>query len=151
MNFLKARQAEAKRKKRAKASWKPVLNGFLKLNVDVSFLPQITHGGTGGVLRNNTGQFQAAFAAHTNSIASAKQVEDDAFRRLLQSIQILAIKEGLEMLKRMHLSNVIAESDCLEATVDIYNSQNSSVAKAGLIDDIRIDLNTWQSVNLSHS
>lgn len=55
------------------------------------------------------------------------------------------------MLKRMHLSNVIAESDCLEATVDIYNSQNSSVAKAGLIDDIRIDLNTWQSVNLSHS
>lgn len=65
--FRKARQAEAKRKKRAKASWKPVLNGFLKLNVDGSFLPQITHGGTGGVLRNNTGQFQAAFAVHTNS------------------------------------------------------------------------------------
>lgn len=65
--FQQARTVNADTVTRARGSkptWKPEVEPRCKMNVDAAFLPQMTKGGTGGILRSAQGQFTAAFA-HT--------------------------------------------------------------------------------------
>ncbi|XP_062028797.1 uncharacterized protein LOC133744764 [Rosa rugosa] len=123
---------------RPKISWTPALDGQWKLNVDGSFLPSLTHGGTGGVLRDGTGCFRAAFANHVTSVASAKHTE------------LIAIRDGLKMLQDLQAENVIVESDYLEAISNIADLQAMHIVEAGIIDDIRDSLESLHNVRINH-
>ncbi|XP_062012631.1 uncharacterized protein LOC133729159 [Rosa rugosa] len=124
--FEKARKLEKQPKQaRNGKTWKPALHGKWKLNVDGSFLPHSTKGGVGGVLRDSSGHFKAGFVLQTSYAASAKHVE------------LMAIKEGLELLRNLLARNVILETDCLEATQDIRNYNHERVVEGRLIDDIK--------------
>lgn len=75
-----------------------------KINVDAAFLPNQTRGGVGGVVRDASGRFVAGFAKPIAYAASPKQSE------------LLAIREGFDLLLSLNLQNVIIESDSMEAT-----------------------------------
>ncbi|KAL6140798.1 hypothetical protein ACLB2K_059091 [Fragaria x ananassa] len=108
-----------------KLKWKPAEDGYYKLNVDGSYLPQKTNGGVGGVVQNSQGKFMAAFAKPMLFMASVKQVE------------LSAIKEGQLLVKSMQLNNVLVETDCSEAVSAIRAIQHETMEEAGLIDDIK--------------
>ncbi|XP_024156008.1 uncharacterized protein LOC112163991 [Rosa chinensis] len=124
----KGNVTENSKQSKSRPIWKPAARGQWKLKVDGSFVPQIPHGGVGGILRDDTGKFKAAFIFPIQSVASAKQVE------------LCAIKEGLEILKALQISNVVIETDCLEAVSDIADRHFTHINAEGLIDDIRSNL-----------
>ncbi|XP_024172294.1 uncharacterized protein LOC112178371 [Rosa chinensis] len=108
-----------------KHTWKLVANGAFKLNVDAAFLPHQTKGGIGGVIRDATGQFFAAFAGPIAHTASLKQCE------------LLAIRAGLDLVQALQLQKVIVESDCMEAVVEVQTRDHALLANGGLVDDIK--------------
>lgn len=81
----------------------PPPSGVLMLNVDGAFLNHQTLGGVGGVVRNNLGEFIAGFAYRKEHMVSPLHVE------------IMAIKNGIELLQAMEISVAIVHSDCLLA------------------------------------
>ncbi|XP_024156107.1 uncharacterized protein LOC112164102 [Rosa chinensis] len=136
--FCKARQMEKKPTVRAKTSWTLAPDGQWKLNVDGSFLPSLTHGGTGGVLRYGTCDFKATFANHVTLVASTKHTE------------LIAIRDGLKLLQDLQAENVIVELDCLEVAADIVDLQALHIAETGIIDDIRGSLEILHNVRINH-
>ncbi|KAL6134330.1 hypothetical protein ACLB2K_066562 [Fragaria x ananassa] len=50
--FQVVRQSDTAQSIKVKQRWKPAKAGYVKLNVDGSYLPQKTIGGTGGVIRD---------------------------------------------------------------------------------------------------
>lgn len=96
------------------------------MNVDGSFIAQHTFGGTCGVIRNSQGEFIAAFSMHVQHIASPKHVE------------LVAMKEGLKLLRTLGYSNVVIETDSLEAVAAVNAINHEGMMEAGLIDDIKV-------------
>ncbi|XP_062005887.1 uncharacterized protein LOC133723071 [Rosa rugosa] len=137
--FAKGNLTENSKQPKSRPIWKPAARGQWKLNVDGSFVPQIPHGGVGGILRDDTGKFKAAFAFPIQSVASAKQVE------------LCAIMKGLEMVKALQISNVVIETDCLEAVSDIADRHCTHINAEGLIDDIRGNLALLSNVIVQHA
>ncbi|XP_062014796.1 uncharacterized protein LOC133731439 [Rosa rugosa] len=80
-----------------KKHWTPPVDGFLKLNVDGSFLPSIPYGGTGGVIRDSHGQFIAGFSCRMEFVSSPLHIE------------LLSLKNGLELLQAMQITRAIVE------------------------------------------
>lgn len=118
-------------------SWKPPKHGFVKLNVDGSYIAQKTTGGTGGVVRDDQGKFIAAFAKPIFYVVSAKQVE------------LMAIKEGLLLLislGQMGQKNIQVEYDCSEAVAAMNSVHHEGMIEAGLIDDIKELMKVFSSV-----
>ncbi|XP_035546597.1 ribonuclease H-like [Juglans regia] len=78
--------------------WSRPPSGWVKLNCDGSCRGNRGNSGGGGIIRNWNGLVKGAFSAHygvgTNSGAEMK-----------------AILDGIRLCKRLHLSNVIIESD----------------------------------------
>ncbi|XP_024178979.1 uncharacterized protein LOC112184993 [Rosa chinensis] len=107
-----------------KQFWRPAAPGTWKLNDRGSFLPNIDRGGAGGVMRNEAGHFYAAFATLVPFVTSAKQVE------------LCAISEGLKLVTAMQISNVVIETDCLEAVSSIMDIHFTHVNNEGIIADI---------------
>ncbi|XP_062028992.1 uncharacterized protein LOC133744998 [Rosa rugosa] len=135
--FRKARHdVAAKLVKMQKKPWKPDPEKRWKLNVDGSFLPNQMKGGLGGVLRDGDGGFKAAFTQPVQHVDSAKQVE------------LLAIKEGLQLLQSLKVQSVVIESDCLEATLDIGNQRYDLIDYSAIIDDIRMTLASFLGVQI---
>ncbi|XP_024199732.1 uncharacterized protein LOC112202908 [Rosa chinensis] len=99
----KATGSQASPRIKGNQPWRPPIAGMLKLNTDRAFLQSATHGGVGGVLRNEKGEFIAGFVYHKEYVTSGMHVE------------LLAIKHGLELLQAMTVTNVIVQSDCLLA------------------------------------
>ncbi|XP_024163799.1 uncharacterized protein LOC112170711 [Rosa chinensis] len=77
--------------KRTKAAtfWFPPMVGMLCLNVDGTYVPSLQHGGIGGVLRNEKGEFIAGFAYRVPNVSSPYHTE------------LLAIKYGLEIIQAL--------------------------------------------------
>ena len=103
-----------------------------KLNVDASFLSTQTKGGVGGVIRDARGHFVAAFAKPLAHAASPKQSE------------LLAIREGFDLLRSLNLHNVIIESDSMEAIAEACAPDYDLLANGAIIDDIK---QTWSHLN----
>ncbi|XP_024177653.1 uncharacterized protein LOC112183500 [Rosa chinensis] len=136
--FGKANKINKTALSKPKQAWRPAGYGTWKLNVDGSFLPGIAHGGVRGVLHDDAGQFRAAFAAPIPAVASTRQVE------------LWAIKEGLKLVATMQVSNIIIETDCLEAVSCIAETQFTYVHDEGIIDDIRQELNHRTDISVQH-
>ncbi|XP_062012980.1 uncharacterized protein LOC133729456 [Rosa rugosa] len=88
---------------KARVHWSPPMSGLLCMNVDGAYVSSLQHGGIGGVLRNEKGEFIAGFAYRVTNVSSAYHAE------------LLAIKSGLELIQVLGVSNVAIKSDCLEA------------------------------------
>ncbi|XP_062014381.1 uncharacterized protein LOC133730890 [Rosa rugosa] len=138
-DFSRIHGADKPTHPKQKQFWKPAAPGTWKLNVDGSFLPNIDRGGAGGVMRNETGQFHAAFATPVPYVTSAKQVE------------LCAIREGLKLVTAMQISNVVIETDCLEAVSSIMDIHFTHVYDEGIIDDIRWRLQQRPDIVIQHT
>ncbi|PRQ56582.1 putative ribonuclease H-like domain-containing protein [Rosa chinensis] len=68
--------------------------GMLCLNVDGAYVSSLQHGGIGGILRNEKGEFIAGFAYRVPNVSSAYHTE------------LLAIKSGLEIIQDQDLSSL---------------------------------------------
>ncbi|XP_061990697.1 uncharacterized protein LOC133709102 [Rosa rugosa] len=121
-DFHKARAPLNNMRNHVKQCWRPAEGNFVKLNVDGAYLPSMSHGDIGGIIRGPHGCFVAAFAHSIPHMCSAKQVE------------LMAIREGLDLAVQMKLQHVIIESDCLAAIQDIAHNGESEFAC--IIDDI---------------
>ncbi|KAL6191897.1 hypothetical protein ACLB2K_038286 [Fragaria x ananassa] len=82
----------------------------LKLNVDGAYLEHRQDGDVGGILRNSTGNFIAAYTSQVMHINSDLHVE------------LLAIREGIDLIQKMQLQQVVIETDCLQAVNELYSS-----------------------------
>lgn len=89
-----SKNSENKTRRHTK-KWKPAAGGKWKMNVDGSFITPIRHGGTGGILRDDQGNFKEDFAILVSTVASAKQID------------LCAIKEGLRLVRTLNLVNGI--------------------------------------------
>ncbi|XP_061993825.1 uncharacterized protein LOC133711745 [Rosa rugosa] len=135
--FTKANRVAQLAPSKLQKTWRPPERGTWKLNVDGSFIPNTTLGGVGGVLRDDRGNFRAAFAIPISNVASAKQVE------------LRAIKEGLNLVATV--GNVVIETDCLDAVSSIADMQSTYLHEEGLLDDIRHELEQRSDIVVQHT
>ncbi|KAL6223339.1 hypothetical protein ACLB2K_006726 [Fragaria x ananassa] len=112
--FHKARHTTKTSKKKSGEKW-TASSYASKLNVDGAFLPSLTQGGVGGILRDCNGSFIAAYSKPVHYVASAQHVE------------LMAIRAALAFIKQQRLTNIIIESDCLVAVQDIQHLAEISV------------------------
>ncbi|XP_062028683.1 uncharacterized protein LOC133744623 [Rosa rugosa] len=136
--FQKSRGTGTSTQRSVRPKWKPPTQGF-KLNVDAAFLPNQHQGGIGGVLRDSTGQFKAAFFQHVDHAASPKQCE------------LLAIRASLDLLSSLDIQNVCIESDCMEAVYEANCTNYALLANGGLVDDIQAMWSRLQGVTICHT
>ncbi|XP_024163854.1 uncharacterized protein LOC112170789 [Rosa chinensis] len=139
VEFGHAQQVSKPVGNKSRQRWQLDPDGKWKLNVDGSYLPNQVTGGLGGVLRDDIGRFRAAFATPVNNVNTAKHTE------------LMAIKDGLQLLQFMQVDNVVLETGCLEATYDISNATHNVTVLGGLIDDIKTILLSFCSVTISHT
>ena len=124
--FHRARGPSHAAKKPKMKFWNPARDGAYKLNVDAAFLQSQNQGGTGGVLRDHSGKFVAAFASPIMHAASAKQSE------------LRALLNGLDFLYSLQVHNVIIECDCTEAISEATIRDSSLLANGALIKIFRV-------------
>ncbi|XP_062020887.1 uncharacterized protein LOC133737321 [Rosa rugosa] len=136
--FQKARGGVKKPQVLLRPKWKPDEHGALKLNVDAAFLSSTTKGGVGGVLRDASGRFVAAFASPVGHAASPKQCE------------LMAIRAGLDLLVSLQVQQVVVESDSTMAIAEALCSDYTLLANGGLIDDIRCSMQKIPSICLEY-
>jgi len=96
------------------AHWIPPPEGTLKLNIDGSFLEDISCLGAGGVVRNHDGDWIAGFSHY--------KARGDALLAELRAIQI-----GLDFCSKKCYVNIICESDCLEAVELIIDGRDHTL------------------------
>ncbi|XP_062028333.1 uncharacterized protein LOC133744209 [Rosa rugosa] len=137
-DFQKSRSRNPPTNRSVRAKWKPPTSGF-KLNVDAAFLPNQTNSGIGGVLRDSTGQFRAAFFQPVMFAASPKQCE------------LLAIRAGFDLLSSCGIHNVSVESDFMEAVSEANCRNYDMLANGGIVDDINEVWSRLQGVTISHT
>ncbi|XP_062020933.1 uncharacterized protein LOC133737384 [Rosa rugosa] len=112
-------------------SWCSPRPETVKLNIDGSYLPNVTYGGVGGVLRNDQAAFLAAFSIRESFVTSPLHVE------------LLAIKHGLLLLLGLGVNSAIIETDCLVAVHAISSPFEDLSGLSNLIVDIKDILQTW--------
>ncbi|XP_062012177.1 uncharacterized protein LOC133728759 [Rosa rugosa] len=124
-----------------KVSKKLVLHGGLVMELKLTFgsingcsIAQESYGGTGGVLRDSNGAFQAAFSKPVFHVNSAPQVE------------LLAIKEGLQFIKNLQIQNAIIETDCLVAVQEITGTALNLSVTSNIVLDIQHELGALPGV-----
>ncbi|XP_062028495.1 uncharacterized protein LOC133744394 [Rosa rugosa] len=103
--------------------WKPA--SALKLNVDGAYLEHRIKGGVGGILRDSMGHFTSAYLKPVNYVSSAFHVE------------LLAIREGIDLVQKFKLQQVVIETDCLLAVNAIHSSAPNLSSLGSLINDIQ--------------
>lgn len=119
--------------------WSPPPLDVLKLNVDGSFLSSSNFGGVGGVLRGHKGEFIAGFSHRKLAVFSPLHIE------------LLAIKEGIQLLQTMDISQAMIHSDCLIA-VQALNSAEEDLSPLGnLIEDIKVLFKELPNISISHA
>ncbi|XP_024178535.1 uncharacterized protein LOC112184504 [Rosa chinensis] len=127
--------------KRTKATtyWSPPMVGMLCLNVDGAYVSSLQHGGRGGVLHNEKGEFIAGFAYKVPNVSSAYHTE------------LLAIKSGLEIIQALGLSNIALMSDCLEAVKAVTEEDQDLSSLGTIVEDIKGLLGELQSIGVHHT
>ncbi|XP_073130037.1 uncharacterized protein [Henckelia pumila] len=111
--------------------WEVPPEGQLRLNVDASFNEIDNRGGIGGVIRNHLGQPLVAFG---NSISMPESVVMG---------ELLAIKEGIRIVRDKDFKQVIISSDFLfvgQAVTESYKDLSYVGVCAKEIDTMCVDL-----------
>lgn len=87
---------------KVKAKWHPPDEGFLKINVDASFLLQCSEGATGLVIRDSAGVLVRGRAIWYGQVANTLIIE------------ALAVRDGIILACDLGLSNILLETDAKE-------------------------------------
>ncbi|XP_024171637.1 uncharacterized protein LOC112177585 [Rosa chinensis] len=119
-------------------TWEPAKTAEFKHNIDGAFMPHMTKGGIGGLLRTSSGKVAAAFHFVSPFISSAYHVE------------LLAILAGLELIKQHDYRYVFIETDCQVAVHDIYFCSSIRTVYESIIDDIQDTLKEMQHVQICY-
>ncbi|XP_061994725.1 uncharacterized protein LOC133712604 [Rosa rugosa] len=135
--YKQARTSPIAPQPKTKASWQPAQHGEVKINVDGAFLPTLTQGGLGGVIRDYKGQFVASFAHPIQFVSSAKQVE------------LLAIRAGLDLIQHLQLTHATIETDCLAAVQEITHEGVALFQFGSIVDDICTALHNLPQVRIT--
>ncbi|XP_024177957.1 uncharacterized protein LOC112183874 [Rosa chinensis] len=134
--FQKTRKPAVLPVKQIRQKWKPAAANRVKINVDGAFLEQIPHGEIGGIMRDSSSQFIAAFTQSVQHVTSVKHVE------------LLAIRAGIDLTKQLQLHQATIESDCLQAVQEIAYADYQSLDFGSVIDDIRVGMMDIQGVQI---
>ncbi|KAM5569502.1 hypothetical protein ABKV19_016829 [Rosa sericea] len=137
--FQKSRASASIMRSSTLHTWKPSCTAEFKLNIDGAFMPQMTKGGIGGLLRTSNGSVAAAFHSVSQFVSSAYHVE------------LLAIHVGLEFLQQHNFGSVTIETDCQTAVHDIYSCLAMPTVYGTLIEDIQATLKGLQQVQISYA
>ncbi|XP_024178222.1 uncharacterized protein LOC112184181 [Rosa chinensis] len=119
--------------------WSPESTVELTLNVDGAFLPQLPKGGLGKVLRNTSGEVQAAFQTAVQFVSSPMHAE------------LLAIQSGLQLVRVLQFESVCIVSDCLLAVQDINNGSPILTEYGPLIEDIGFILQQLHPIKITYA
>ncbi|KAL6223362.1 hypothetical protein ACLB2K_006749 [Fragaria x ananassa] len=92
--------------------WQPPSGSIVKLNVNGSFLPDVTQGGFGGVLRDSQSRFLAGFVHRMEHVSLSLHYE------------LEAIRYGVDFLQAMHIADAVVESDCLVAVTTLNSPED---------------------------
>ena len=103
---------------------KPPL-GWLKLNVDASFVSATTPIGIGAICRDSDGSCLGGFQHSDSSVGSAKHAE------------LVALFLGLQFAIQHHFSPLILETDCFELVQAVSGTSMDHSEFGFLISDLR--------------
>ncbi|GAU21288.1 hypothetical protein TSUD_286980 [Trifolium subterraneum] len=96
------------------AHWEPPHEGLIKINMDDIFFQNNSRLGAGGVVRDHDGSWIVGFTHFENG--------GDALLTELHAIQ-----HGIATCYDLCYTNIISESNCLEAVDLIHNLKNASL------------------------
>ncbi|XP_024175479.1 uncharacterized protein LOC112181303 [Rosa chinensis] len=134
--FQKSRASEKMPRQPNLYAWQSPAADTLKLNIDGAYVPHLTKGGIGGILRNSRGNVVAAFQRLVHFVSSAFHVE------------LLATQAGLELIRRHNYRSVVIETDCQIAVQDICSASPVLTQYGTLIVDIQTTFKNLQLVRL---
>jgi ribonuclease HI len=102
------------------SKWEPPPSGFVKVNFDASFIPELKNGSYGYVIRAEDGEFLAAGAGKLNHLRSALHGEAEA---------CIAAMEGTS---NLGMFRVLFESDST-TLIEAINNGNYDLADTGVL------------------
>ncbi|XP_068337725.1 uncharacterized protein [Pyrus communis] len=100
--FIKARLGLVSRPLQVLKRWSPPLAGWVKINVDGSFLSRSNMGGVGGVFRDKTGSYAGGFVCQI------------PYASCFTMVKFLAVREGIRWAVERNLDCIIVECDSLQ-------------------------------------
>ncbi|KAL6145467.1 hypothetical protein ACLB2K_056154 [Fragaria x ananassa] len=112
-------------RQKLRKQWQPHLGSTVKLNVDDSFLPDVTQGGFGSVLQDSQSQFLVGFAHRMEHVSSSLHSE------------LEAIRYGVDFLQAMHIGDAVVESDCLVSVTTLNSPEDDLSLLSALILEIK--------------
>lgn len=107
--FVKAKPGPASRPPQVLINWNPPPAGWVKINVDGSFLFEYNVGGVGGVFCDEFGSYARGFVRQIPSASSPTMVE------------FLAVREGIHWAAERNLDRVIVECDSLQVVQAVWS------------------------------
>ncbi|GFY81985.1 hypothetical protein Acr_02g0002250 [Actinidia rufa] len=122
-----------------RVGWKPPSTGIFKLNTDGASKGNLGQAGAGagGLIRNHEGRWVAGFC---HNIGTTNSLE----------AEVTAIKDGLELVNRLGLTNVDVETDSKLAVQLIAGSIFSGEHVNNLVNDCRRLMEEIGSTTLRH-
>jgi hypothetical protein len=116
-------QRAMKKKIRKPEGWKKPSEGKLLLNVDASYKSDRGTSSTGAIIRDSSGSFIAAGSCFMEHVVDASMAE------------VIALKEGLLMAQHIGCSQLMIQSDFLEAVETMRQDGFSATASAPVYDE----------------
>ena len=120
-----------------RVGWKPPSTGIFKLNTDGASKGNPGKSGAGGLIRNHEGRWVAGFC---HNIGTTNSLE----------AELSAIRDGLELVNRLRLTNVDVETDSKLAVQLIAGSIFSGEHVNSLVCDCRRLMAEIGSTTLTH-
>uniref|UniRef100_A0A5B7BLL9 RNase H type-1 domain-containing protein n=1 Tax=Davidia involucrata TaxID=16924 RepID=A0A5B7BLL9_DAVIN len=114
--------------------WTPPTEDVYKVNVDGSFVPEINHGSTCGVIRNFKGEVIAGFARPLPHCSSVEYAE------------AMALLHGIDFAFDIGIQDLVVEGDCLHLISEISSSHEDFSVVGHIVDEIKmgsVRFNSW--------
>uniref|UniRef100_A0ACD5ZIV2 Uncharacterized protein n=1 Tax=Avena sativa TaxID=4498 RepID=A0ACD5ZIV2_AVESA len=129
--------ANRKDEKEAATYWEPPLPGWLKVNVDGSYVAANNNGATCMVIRNDKGKTIVAAGSVLNNCSSAEEAE------------ALALLHGARLAKDWAKQPIIFESDCASIVKVVQNGGDTLSYLRSILHDFRnciLNHQNWKCV-----
>ncbi|RYR27984.1 hypothetical protein Ahy_B01g052067 [Arachis hypogaea] len=118
--------------------WYPPVEGFIKINVDGSFLTSSNNATCGGVMRDSLGRFIKCFSCNLGSCS-------------IMHAELWTIVKGLHLAVINSYNHVVIESDSMMAIQFIKEGMPKHHPCYSLVEEIQIIIRRLNQVNWSHT
>ncbi|XP_004309283.1 PREDICTED: putative ribonuclease H protein At1g65750-like [Fragaria vesca subsp. vesca] len=123
---------------RRQQNWSVPASGWLKCNCDGSFLANTHHGGSGVILRNEHGIFQAGASRAYVQLTSPFHAE------------LNALLDGMRLAECLHHDRVIFETDCLMLTQALQQQDVDLSSLGDTIVDVKEIMSRHVDFRVAH-